>query len=107
MLSTIRGAKPLRFRCQVGHALTADIVAKEQENAVDEALRIALRVIEERAELVQRMAEDGRRSGRPAVAEMYDARALEYREYADKIRRAVLLSMAQADLTADEGQDAA
>ncbi len=107
VLSTIRGAKPLRFRCQVGHALTADIVAKEQENAVDEALRIALRVIEERAELVQRMAEDGRRSGRPAVAEMYDARALEYREYADKIRRAVLLSMAQADLTADEGQDAA
>lgn len=39
VLSKVRGAKPLRFRCQVGHARTADIVAKEQENAVDEALR--------------------------------------------------------------------
>lgn len=93
VLSTVRNAKPLRYRCQVGHALTADVVAKEQENAVDEALRVALRVIEERAELVSRMAEDGRTSGRRAVAEMYEERATEYRQYADTIRRAVLLSM--------------
>lgn len=50
--------------------MSADIVAKERENAVDEALRIALRVIGERAELVFRMAEDARRSGRPTVAQM-------------------------------------
>jgi two-component system, chemotaxis family, protein-glutamate methylesterase/glutaminase len=93
VLSRVRGAKPLRFRCQVGHALTADVVAKEQENAVDEALRVALRIIEERAELVSRMAEDGRASGRPAVAEMYGERAIEYRRYADTIRRAVLMSL--------------
>ena len=36
--------------------------------------------------------DDGRRSGRPAVAEMYDLRAAEYREYADMIRRVVLQS---------------
>ena len=35
--------------------------------AVDEALRVALRVVEERAELVERMADDGRRSGRRAI----------------------------------------
>ena len=92
-LTTVRNAKPLRFRCQVGHALTAEVVAKQQESAVDEALRVALRVIEERAELVSRMAEDGRNSGRGAVAEMYDERATEYRQYAETIRRAVLLSM--------------
>ncbi|WP_204277068.1 hypothetical protein, partial [Escherichia coli] len=59
-----------------------------------EAIRVALRIIEERAELVHRMAEDGRHSGRRAVAEMYDARAMEYREYADTLRRAVLRSIA-------------
>jgi two-component system chemotaxis response regulator CheB len=108
VLSTVRGAKPLRFRCQVGHAVTADILAKEQEAAVDEALRVALRVIEERAELVTRMAEDGRNSGRRAVAEMYDERAVEYRQYAETIRRAVLLSMAELEPPEDEGgQDAA
>lgn len=104
VMSAVRNAKPLRFRCQVGHAMTADVLAKEQENAVDEALRVALRIVEERAELVARMAEDGRHTGRRAVAEMYDARAAEYRQQADTIRRAVLLSMdAPAEPSGDEG----
>lgn len=93
VLSEIKGSLPTRFRCQVGHAYTADALAKEQEGRVDEALRVALRIIEERAELVQRMARDGRRNGRPAVAELYEARATEYREYADMIRRVVLQSL--------------
>ncbi|MBV9461769.1 MAG: chemotaxis protein CheB [Bradyrhizobium sp.] len=93
VLSEIKSAHPLRFRCQVGHAYTADALAREQESKVDEALRVALRIIEERAELVHRMAEDGRHSGRAAVAQMYDARAAEYREYADMIRRVMLHSL--------------
>ncbi|MBR0839205.1 chemotaxis protein CheB [Bradyrhizobium liaoningense] len=93
VLSEIKESRPMRFRCQVGHGYTVDALAKEQEGRVDEALRVALRIIEERAELVQRMAADGRRSGRPAVAEMYQARAAEYREYADMIRRVVLQSL--------------
>jgi two-component system, chemotaxis family, protein-glutamate methylesterase/glutaminase len=93
VLSKLKAANPLRFRCQVGHAYTADALAKEQESRVDEALRVALRIIEERAELVHRMAEDGRQSGRLAVAQMYQARAAEYREYADLIRRVVLQSL--------------
>jgi two-component system chemotaxis response regulator CheB len=93
VLSEVTDARPMRFRCQVGHAYTIDALAKEQEGRVDEALRVALRIIEERAELVHRMAADGRRSGRPAVAEMYEARAVEYREYADMIRRVVLQSL--------------
>jgi len=103
VLSAIRGAKPLRFRCQVGHGMTAEILAKEQENAVDEALRVALRVIEERAELVARLADDARNSGRRAVAEMYDERAIEYRGYADTIRRAVLLSLPPSEPSGNEG----
>lgn len=93
VLSEVKDARPMRFRCQVGHGFTADALVKEQEGRVDEALRVALRIIEERAELVQCMAADGRRSGRAAVVEMYEARALEYREYADMIRRAVLNSL--------------
>jgi two-component system, chemotaxis family, protein-glutamate methylesterase/glutaminase len=55
-------------------------------------MRVALRIIEERAELVHRMADDGRRSGRVAVARMYDTRASEYRRHADVIRRVMLQS---------------
>jgi len=93
VLSALKMEHPLRFRCQVGHAYTADALAQEQEGKVDEALRVALRIIEERAELVHRMAEDGRHSGRAAVAQMYDSRAVEYREYADMIRRVMLHSL--------------
>jgi two-component system chemotaxis response regulator CheB len=70
----------------------ADALATEQEDRVDEALRVALRIIEERAELVRRMAEDGRQSGRRAVADMYDGRAEEYSRYAETIRRVVIES---------------
>jgi len=93
VLSMVKMSYPLRFRCQVGHAYTADALAREQEGRVDEAMRVALRIIEERAELVHRMAENGRHSGRVAVAQMYDARAIEYREYADMIRRVMLQSL--------------
>jgi two-component system chemotaxis response regulator CheB len=93
VLSMVKMSHPLRFRCQVGHAFTADTLAREQESRVDEAMRVALRIIEERAELVHRMAENGRHRGRLAVAQMYDARASEYREYADMIRRVMLQSL--------------
>ena len=68
-------------------------IAEQQEGKLGEALRVALRIIEERAELVHRMADDGRHSGRASVAQMYDARAAEYREYADMIRRVMLHSL--------------
>lgn len=103
VLSTARTGKSLRFRCQVGHAFTAEVLAKEQETSVDEALRVALRIIEERAELVRRMAEDGRRSGRVAVSEMYDERAAEYRRYADTIRKAILHTLSPTRPSEDEG----
>ena len=103
VMSQLREPGPLRFRCQVGHAKTAEVLAYEQERSVDEALRVALRIIEERAELVSRMAEDGRIAGRRAVAEMYEERAREYRRYGDTIRRAVLNSMRPPEPSGDEG----
>ena len=48
------------------------------------------------------MADDGRQSGRKAVAEMYDGRAREYRGYADTIREAVLLSLDRPQPQSDE-----
>jgi two-component system chemotaxis response regulator CheB len=73
VLSEIRGDKPLRYRCQIGHAYTAEVVASRAEE-VDEAMRIALRVMEERVTLVTRMAQDARQTGRNAVADLYETR---------------------------------
>jgi len=94
VLSEVKGM-PLRFRCQVGHAHTSRTLLQRQEAQVDEAMRVALRIIEERAELVSRMSRDASQVGRTATAEMYSRRASEYHGYADQLRQAVLHSMGQ------------
>ncbi|WP_424629621.1 chemotaxis protein CheB [Bradyrhizobium sp. SYSU BS000235] len=93
VLSQVKFGGPLRFRCQVGHGYTADALAGEQEGRVDEALRIALRIIEERAELVSRMRDSACDSGRASLAEIYQERSEEYRAHGDLLRQTVLRSL--------------
>ncbi|MFC4309782.1 chemotaxis protein CheB [Steroidobacter flavus] len=97
VLAEIEGDRPLRFRCQVGHAFSAQALLRKQEGQVDEAMRVALRIIEERASLVERMGQDALQTGRQGMAEMYERRAAEYRGYAESLREAVLLRMEAAD----------
>ena len=92
VLSEVRGERPLRYRCQIGHAHTAESLAS-QTGELDEAMHVALRVMEERVTLVTRMAEDARTSGRMAIAELYTTRADEYARYADVIRGAAISSL--------------
>ncbi|MEA9800259.1 chemotaxis protein CheB [Xanthomonas campestris] len=92
VLTKLHTPGTLRFRCQVGHGYTAPALMSAKEGSVDEALRVALRVIEERAELVSRMAGDDR-AHQPSVASLYAARAKEYRGYADVLRSALLTSL--------------
>lgn len=89
VLSQISESSVLRFRCQVGHAYTGESLLSATEGSVDEALRIALRIIDERATLVARMADSNTRV-QPNTAAMYRHRADEYRGYADTLRKALL-----------------
>jgi two-component system chemotaxis response regulator CheB len=95
VLSEVRDEQPLRFRCQIGHAYTANVLAA-RTHEIDEAMRVALRIMEERVTLVTRMAEDARGSGRTAVAELYEARIEEYTRYAKTLREAAVESMRDA-----------
>ncbi len=92
VLSQIRGSFPLRFRCQVGHAYTAEALEAVQNDGVDEALRVALRIIEERAVLSEKLAAEARQSGREFSATHFADRAAEMRRYADTIRQVALRS---------------
>ena len=91
----MRDERPLRYRCQIGHAYTAEELAAQTER-VDEAVRLAMRIIEERVVLVERMARDARATGRGAVAELYERRAHEYQGYATTLREAALLNLRSA-----------
>lgn len=92
VLSEVRGSRPLRYRCQIGHAYIVESLAAHSQH-VDEAIRVAMRVLEERVTLVERMAQDARDTGRSAVADLYAARASEYREYAQTLRDAAVTSL--------------
>ena len=92
VLSEMKNSHPLRYRCQIGHAYTAENLAAHIDE-VDEAVRVAMRVMEERVTLVERMAVDARQTGRTAVAELYEARAEEYRRYANTLREAAITSL--------------
>jgi two-component system, chemotaxis family, protein-glutamate methylesterase/glutaminase len=53
----LREGNLTRFRCRVGHTYSDDAMLAEQGDAVEAALWAALEVLEERAELLERMAE--------------------------------------------------
>lgn len=92
VLSEMRDERPLRYRCQTGHAYTAEVLNSHIDE-VDQAVRVAMRVMEERVTLVERMAQDARDTGRTAVAELYETRGAEYRGYAKTLRDAAILSL--------------
>ncbi len=90
VLSEIIEPARLRFRCQIGHAYTADALDKQQEAALAEAIGIALRTLEERHTLLVKMAADAKRRGRVLSARQFEERAADYQRQADTIRKAAI-----------------
>jgi two-component system chemotaxis response regulator CheB len=77
----------LRFRCRVGHAFTAESALDGQSGEVERALWTALRALQERAHLSERIATRSERNGAARSAQRFEALAREAREQADVIRR--------------------
>jgi two-component system chemotaxis response regulator CheB len=79
----------LRCRCHVGHAFTADAMLEAQANEAETILWTLLRSRQQRAELARRMAEK-EHAKRPSLAAQFLARAKEYDEDAEVVRRLLL-----------------
>ncbi|MGQ9371766.1 chemotaxis protein CheB [Azospirillum sp. ST 5-10] len=71
-LSEIADGPLLRFRCQVGHAFSAEALTAAQREEVERALWVALRTHEDRVNLYERLAEHARSAGRTRVATKWD-----------------------------------
>jgi two-component system, chemotaxis family, protein-glutamate methylesterase/glutaminase len=106
VLSEVRDGQPLRYRCQIGHAMTAEVL-ESRASHVHEALTVALRIMEERVTLVTRMAQDARRTQRDTVAELYETRAEEYSRYAAVLRQAAVASLRDRQPTHEESGSSA
>jgi two-component system, chemotaxis family, protein-glutamate methylesterase/glutaminase len=75
-----------RFRCRVGHAWSPHSLAAQQTLAVEGALWIALRALEEKAALADRMSAGARDRGHVITAQSFAAQAAESRAAALVLR---------------------
>ena len=73
----IRNSRPIRFRCSIGHAFTAEAVLEQQAHEVERAMWVAFRTLRERSALARRAAEQEKSLGRPGLARMWTERAEE------------------------------
>ncbi|ACK69639.1 CheB methylesterase [Gloeothece citriformis PCC 7424] len=80
----------LRFRCRTGHAFSVESLLAQQSEELEEALWVALRTLEETANLRDRMAQRATQAGHTARARIYDEDAQTARQRALLIRKAIL-----------------
>jgi two-component system chemotaxis response regulator CheB len=76
-----------RFRCRVGHAWSPDALAAEQSQALESALWMALRGLEERAALSLRMGDRAAQRGHVITARTFRDRHDEAQQAAEILRR--------------------
>ena len=93
----LREGELVRYRCRVGHAYSEEAFINGQRDAVEAAMWAALEVLEERVELLRRMAERHGTS-HPRTRKRLEASADNALERVDLIRRALRADGEPADL---------
>ena len=86
----------LRFRCRVGHALSAESVLVEQTEQIDKALWRALKTVEEKASLSRRLAWQAHERGNTWLERKLEKNVQEA-EHDAKLLRHVLLDSSPAE----------
>jgi two-component system, chemotaxis family, protein-glutamate methylesterase/glutaminase len=79
-----------RYRCRVGHAWSPESLLIQQSEALEAALWVALRSLEERAALARRLAEPARRRGHAITATRFEEQAAEAQQAARLVRDLLL-----------------
>jgi two-component system chemotaxis response regulator CheB len=90
VLWAIRDGGLERYRCRVGHAWSPESLLTQQSEALEAALWIALRSLEERAALARRLAEPARRRGHRITASRFEEQATEAQQAARLVRDLLL-----------------
>jgi two-component system chemotaxis response regulator CheB len=80
----------LRFRCRVGHAWSAESLLGQQREALEAALWVALRSLEERASLARRLVEPAKARGHRITWTRFDDQAREAHQAALMVRKLLL-----------------
>jgi two-component system chemotaxis response regulator CheB len=86
-LFELREGQLVRYRCQVGHAFSAESLFAEQSDNIEAVLWAALRALEEKADLARRIAKGAREQNRQHIAARFEVRSKEAEENVEQLRR--------------------
>lgn len=92
VMSEYRNGDLVRFRCQVGHAYSADSLIAKQSEAVENALWMALRTLDENAVLTRRLAQRSAERGHEGAAKHYAEKLVDIEANAGILRQILLNS---------------
>lgn len=85
----VKEGKHTVFRCLVGHQYSMDSFLAEETEALERSLWVAVKTLEERVTLMQRMAARSNELGQMVTAEGFNQKATESDEHAATIRRLI------------------
>jgi two-component system, chemotaxis family, protein-glutamate methylesterase/glutaminase len=78
-----------RYRCHIGHAYTQDTIAAGVDERLKRGLATALRALNERVALLNKMRDEAGEKGRPNLVEWWSTQAHEFEREVDVIRDAI------------------
>lgn len=82
----IEDSKINRYRCHVGHAFTEEALLKSQNDALEEALWIAMRTLEEKKMLLERVNRDYNKKGVKSLTTTHSEKIEEVQKQINKLR---------------------
>jgi len=78
-----------RFRCRVGHAYSADALVGAKDASLEDALWLALQTLQERGQMLDRLAREEQVGGRSRSAAGYAERARETQTHVERLRHLI------------------
>src|SRR5690606_9754811 len=80
----------MRYECRVGHRYSLESLADVQQETTENALWAAVRALEEKQTVAQRMVEYAREINDPINEQVFENRLREAEQHADIIRQLLL-----------------
>lgn len=100
----IQEGEVTRYRCHVGHAYSEESMGFGMDENLRRALATALRTLEERSALTEKLRKEALASGRNHAAMTWAASKREFEEQAESIRHAIRRTAEAASLAGNSGE---
>jgi len=85
----IKSGTVTRYRCHIGHSYTEQDLLQGQQNDIESTLWVALRVMEEKRNLLQKIARTEKEQGLNALSEDHYRRAGEMHHHVDRLKELI------------------